>query len=195
MTVTGVIAYCLLLVYASVERLLRQGAAALELTPEPSDQGSTNRLLITSLITLIALVVAPVINHYGWGNWANYHAAYYTSWVGVLCMLGGLVLRYLAAMTLGEFYTRTLRICEDHRVVETGPYRFIRHPGYLGTVLIGAGAGLAVSNWLVFWVVLVPNLLEKQYRIRTEEKMMHDALPEKYARYVENTWRLIPFIY
>jgi len=196
MTVTGVIAYCLLLLYLSVERLLRKGAAALELTPEPSDKGSSYLLWITSAVTVTAIVIAPLMNHYELGNWTSHDIGYYTSYFGVMCMVGGLVLRYLAAITLGEFYTRTLRVCETHHVVDTGPYRFIRHPGYLGTLLISAGAGLAVSNWLVFWIVLVPNFLEKRYRIRTEEKMLSDALQEEYSRYVEhNKWRLIPFIY
>jgi len=64
-------------------------------------------------------------------------------------MIGGLSLRYWAAKTLGEFYTRTLRIIEGHHIVSQGPCRFIRNPGYLGILMLNAGAGLAVMNWIV----------------------------------------------
>lgn len=107
----------------------------------------------------------------------------------------GLAIRYWAAKTLGEFYTRTLRILDEHSVVQAGPYCIIRHPGYLGTLLIGAGFGLAVSNWIVFSILLITELAAKLYRIRVEEKMLQDALEEPYKAYSANTWRLVPFVY
>src|SRR5258708_1479204 len=64
-------------------------------------------------------------------------------------MIIGLTLRVWAAQVLGRFYTRTLRTTDKQRIVQSGPYHLIRHPGYLGTILIWIGAGLAVLKRLV----------------------------------------------
>lgn len=188
---TTVIAYLLFIGYALIERLLRKGKPALSLDAAESDRGSSRLLLIASLLNLFGAVIAPVLNSNGIGYWQSV----YIGWLGILSMLIGLTIRYLAAKSLGEFYTRTLQILEKHCLVQTGLYRMIRHPGYLGTLLIGAGAGLAVNNWIVFLVALTTQLISKLYRIRVEEAMLKNALGEAYKNYAERTWLLIPFMY
>lgn len=191
MTVTGAIAYCLLFTYLAVERLLRKGTAALALKPGAADAGSSYFIWVASVITLVAVVLAPVLNHYGMGDWYSQ----FTGWTGVVWMLGGLVVRYLAATTLGMFYTRTLQVGETQHIVDAGLYSVIRHPGYLGTLLISTGAGLAVNNWIVLGVVLITGIGSKLYRIRVEEAMLHREFAEEYASYVQKTWKLIPFVW
>lgn len=191
MTKTIFIAYLLIIGYALIERLLRKGKPALSLDAAESDHRSSRLLLIVSLFNLFGAIIAPVLNSYGIGYWETI----YVGWFGILSMLIGLTIRYSAAQSLGEFYTRTLKILEKHYLVQTGLYRTIRHPGYLGTLLIGVGAGLAMNNWLVFLVALTTQLISKLYRIQVEETMLQDALGEAYKNYAERTWRLIPFVY
>jgi protein-S-isoprenylcysteine O-methyltransferase len=100
-----------------------------------------------------------------------------------------------ANRTLGAFYTRTLKVLDDQSVVQNGPYRFIRHPGYLGTILMWVGAGLAVVNWIVTLCVLLILCIAYYYRIRTEEAMLLEQLGQPYADYQAHTWRLLPYIY
>jgi len=69
--------------------------------------------------------------------------------LGPLVMLAAIGLRMWAAMTLGRFYTRTLRTAPDQIVVRDGPYRFVRHPGYLGTLLMWTAFGLSTRDWLI----------------------------------------------
>ena len=110
-------------------------------------------------------------------------------------MLVGLTIRYLAAKTLDKFYTRTLQILEDHYIVEQGLYRLIRHPGYLGVLIMEVGAGLAVTNWVICLVILLTGLIPRLYRIQTEEVMLAKIFGGRYIGYSKKTWRLIPFVY
>ncbi|WP_277933036.1 isoprenylcysteine carboxylmethyltransferase family protein [Nostoc sp. FACHB-892] len=64
-----------------------------------------------------------------------------------MIMLGGLVLQYWAAKTLGKFYTKPLQTLEQQQIIQQALYNIIRHPGYLGTFLMKIRAGLAIANW------------------------------------------------
>jgi protein-S-isoprenylcysteine O-methyltransferase Ste14 len=110
-------------------------------------------------------------------------------------MIGGLTLRYLAAKTLGEFYTRTLLVTPEQQVIEQGLYRVVRHPGYLGILIASVGAGLATANWIVIVTIMVTKFIGLGYRIYSEEEMLKAEFGDKYRAYMENTWRLIPFIF
>lgn len=191
MTTTAVLAYLLIICYFVIERLLRKGKKALSLQAGASDQGSSQIILIGGLFNILLVLFAPTLNAYQIGYWNSV----YVGWVGLLLMLTGLSIRYWAAKTLGEFYTRTLQIVEGQRIVNQAPYSIIRHPGYLGTSLMEIGASLAVSNWAVLLVIVVIGVLSRVYRIQAEEEMLETAFGEQYKVYLEKTWRLIPFIY
>jgi protein-S-isoprenylcysteine O-methyltransferase Ste14 len=97
--------------------------------------------------------------------------------------------------TLGRFYSRTLRTESDqHVVIETGPYRLIRHPGYTGSLLTWAGFALTSRSAPV--TVVVSALLARAYgrRILAEEQLLRRTLPG-YASYSQRTKRLIPYIW
>jgi protein-S-isoprenylcysteine O-methyltransferase Ste14 len=95
---------------------------------------------------------------------------------------------------LGAFYTRTLKVMENQIIVRKGPYQLIRHPGYLGMILVWTGIAAATTNWIVLFIVFVTTISAYCYRIRNEEVMLLRLHPE-YSDYRSHTWRLIPFIY
>lgn len=191
MTITTFLAYLFVIAYFVVERVLREGDQARSLQPGPFDQGSSFLLLSVGVVNLLILLLAPVGNHYDIGSWDNSSAA----WLGLLLMFLGLVLRYVAAQTLGQFYTRTLQICEAHQIVDQGLYRFIRHPGYLGLLVMEIGAGLAVKNWIAFLFISMTGFVSRLYRVRVEERMLEDRFGEQYSLYAKKTWRFLPFLY
>jgi protein-S-isoprenylcysteine O-methyltransferase Ste14 len=116
-------------------------------------------------------------------------------WVGIGLMVGGIALRFWANQVLGRFYTRTLRIADDQPVIDHGPYKVLRHPGYSGTLVMWAGAGLASLNWVAAAAVIVGMCGAYCYRIRCEEEMLRSALGQPYETYRARTWRLVPFAY
>jgi protein-S-isoprenylcysteine O-methyltransferase Ste14 len=191
MTITTVSAYLLIFCYFVMERSLRVSKQALNLKPEASDAGSSQVLWLSGMVNILLFMAAPVLNTYQVGDLRYVHVG----WLGVLLMLGGLMMRYWAAKTLGAFYTRTLQIVEGQEIVDQAPYNVIRHPGYLGTLLMEIGAGLAVMNWVVFLAVVVIGITSRMYRISAEEKMLKARFGEQYKVYSGKTWKLVPFLY
>ncbi len=104
----------------------------------------------------------------------------------------GIAIRLWAIVALGRFFRGTVHIQQDHRVVTTGPYRFVRHPAYSGMLLAALDLALLTGNaasWLVFTVCCLAAL---GYRIHVEERMLLDVLGEEYRSYAARTRRLIP---
>lgn len=168
MTITSVLAYVLVVCYFVIERLLRKGEKALSLQTGEADRGSSKVIWISGLLSIALVLIAPVLNAYQIGYWNSMYAG----WVGVSLMLGGLSLRYWAAKTLGEFYTRTLQTVAGQSIIDQAPYNIIRHPGYLGIFLMEIGAGLALTNWVVLVVLMIIGVFSRFYRIQVEEEML-----------------------
>ena len=141
---TTLLAYLLIALFLFLEGRLRRGRSAKSLERGQSDRGSTGLIGGAFLVTGLALLGAPVLNHSGV---ARVHAGT-LGWVGLGIAILGIALRVWANRTLGRFYTRTLRVSEDQPLVERGPYGVIRHPGYLGVLLLWVGSSLATLNWI-----------------------------------------------
>jgi protein-S-isoprenylcysteine O-methyltransferase Ste14 len=101
----------------------------------------------------------------------------------------------MAIITLGRFFTATVTIHSDHRVIRTGLYRRIRHPSYTGLLLAFLGLAIAFSNWLSLIVIFVPITLAILYRIHVEESAMMEGLGQEYADYRRSSKRLVPGVY
>lgn len=114
---------------------------------------------------------------------------------GVILFAAGIIFRWYAILRLGRFFTVDVSISPEHRIIDTGPYRFIRHPSYTGALLAFVGYGLCLRNWVSLLVLLVPIILAFSWRIRVEERALVQALGEGYVRYSARTKRLIPFVY
>jgi len=185
------VAYGLIGCFLVTERLLRQGESAKSLEEGQADRGSTRAIGTAFGLAMLAMLVAPFMNRLKIGRYHGEKAA----WSGIAVMLTGLVLRIWATRVLGSFYTRTLRTAEEQHLIADGPYRLVRHPGYLGNLLLWLGAGVASANWIMATAITFFMVRAYGYRIRAEEAMLADAFPQEYEGYASRTWRLIPFIY
>jgi protein-S-isoprenylcysteine O-methyltransferase Ste14 len=116
-------------------------------------------------------------------------------WLGIAVMLAGFLLRLAAIRWLGRLFSHRVAVRPDHRVVEAGPYRFVRHPSYTGAVVTYLGIGVACGNWLSIATAVAGAFVGFAYRIRVEEQFLRRELAG-YETYAEKTpYRLVPFVW
>jgi protein-S-isoprenylcysteine O-methyltransferase len=113
---------------------------------------------------------------------------------GFVLFLGGLILRWYSIGYLGRYFTVDVSISAEQKLIDSGPYRYIRHPTYTGALLAFLGLGFCFGNWLTIFFLTVPVIGAFLWRIRIEERALTDAFGQDYRAYVERTKRLIPFL-
>jgi protein-S-isoprenylcysteine O-methyltransferase Ste14 len=110
----------------------------------------------------------------------------------LIVMWLGLAIRVWAIAALGRAFRTTVEVDPGQAIVSNGPYRWVRHPSYTGLLLIVAGFGLAVGNWLALAACLALPLPAVLRRIRVEEAELTRVLGEDYRTYQTRTKRLVP---
>lgn len=115
------------------------------------------------------------------------------AWIGVAVGACGLALRLWAVLVLRERYTRTLLVHDGHTVARDGPYARVRHPGYLGSLLVLNGVALASGNWVVLGSSLVATGAAYAYRVKVEDEMLVAAFGESYAQYRREVGAVLPW--
>lgn len=150
------------------------------------DNGS-NLVLRVSLFVSIIIAFFLAVNNTGMLP----HGFFYP---GIVLIVIGIILRQWAIFTLGRFFTLTVGIQKNQKVVDYGPYRFIRHPSYLGLLIVLLGIDVALQSWVGVLAIVVISGLAIGYRIHIEEKVMVSEFGEDYLKYMKRTRRLIPYI-
>lgn len=111
--------------------------------------------------------------------------------LGLGVEVAGVGLRVWAMRELHGHYARTVRVVDEQAVVRTGPYRYVRHPGYLGGLLIGLGAALGARNVVALALTATAVGTAYQHRMDAEDALLRRDLPG-YADYAATTHRLVP---
>jgi protein-S-isoprenylcysteine O-methyltransferase Ste14 len=112
--------------------------------------------------------------------------------LGLAIQAGSVGLRVWAMHTLRGHYAPTLRVVDDQPVVRSGPYRFVRHPGYLSVLLLWAGAALTARNAASLALTLTAVGTAYQHRMDAEDALLLRDLPG-YVEYAETTRRMAPW--
>jgi protein-S-isoprenylcysteine O-methyltransferase len=154
------------------------------------DGGSLRTLWLTIQISLLAGFAAAYAIPA-----ARIHPGRAIFSAGFGLYVSGLALRWWAIIYLGRFFTVNVAVATDHRVVDSGPYRYIRHPSYTGALLAFLGLGLCLLNALAILIIMIPIFLAFRNRIGVEETVLTEALGPDYRDYSRRTKRLIPFVY
>jgi protein-S-isoprenylcysteine O-methyltransferase Ste14 len=157
----------------------------------PQYEREWSQKIIVSLVLVIFFlsIVLPALDHrYGWSPVA--------AWVSIL----GNVLVVLSflfmfrVIRVNSFAASNVRVEEDQKVIDTGPYAHVRHPMYAGAIGLFVGMPLALGSWwsLGLVVVCVPVLV---WRLLDEERILRRDLPgyEEYMRRVR--FRLVPLVW
>ena len=114
---------------------------------------------------------------------------------GAAVFAAGIIVRWYAILVLGRFFTVNVAIASDHRLIDTGPYRLLRHPSYTGALLAFLGLGICLDNWVSLALLMLPATVVFLWRMRIEESALLETFGERYRDYMRRTRRLIPFIY
>lgn len=113
--------------------------------------------------------------------------------MGFILFLAGIAFRLWAVKTLGKTYSHMVREVDAHEIIDSGPYRYIRHPAYAGMIFANLGIVIFFFNvvtLLLFLLVLLPAII---LRIRIEEKTLFKIAT--YISYAKDRSRLIPSIW
>jgi len=112
----------------------------------------------------------------------------------VFLFCGGLIL-LICRIQLGKYGGSRIVIESDHKLITNGLYRFIRHPMYLGFLIIFFGYSLALGSIFMTIVICFTFLLIFKNRIDLEERLLISEFGDKYMKYMERTKKLFPFLY
>jgi protein-S-isoprenylcysteine O-methyltransferase Ste14 len=115
-------------------------------------------------------------------------------YIGIGLMVAGIVFRQWAIAVLGRYFSGVIGVQTEQKVVESGPYRLIRHPSYTGVLIFMAGMGLAVQSWAAVLVDVTIFGIAYGYRMFVEEKVLITELGNSYIEYMKRTKRVIPKI-
>ena len=140
-------------------------------------------LITTGYFLSFATGATKIGRVYPWGT-------FFAIGTGLIAL--GLIIRINSMLTLRQYFTYSVAKVDDHQLVETGVYKVIRHPGYLGQLMIFLGISISLSNWLSILAMMLPVALGYVYRIKVEERFMLQQFSNNYLDYQKRTKRIIP---
>lgn len=183
-SVMGMRFYFMALVHQSGERLMPDQAAI-----EREGRGMFYARAILFFL-LIAFLVLYLINP-TWIRFLAVSLPIWLRWTGFALGIASLGLWTWAQAVLGRQWSAQLQLREEHQLVVTGPYCWIRHPIYTAMLGYGAGLALVTANW-VFVVLALAMVAGLVARVPKEERMMIKEFGEQYRAYMRQTGRFLP---
>lgn len=154
-----------------------------------SDKFSVILILSMSLIS----GVVPII------DWAYFNTDKNNfSWMtvfGVVMIVSGILFRAWSVKTLGIYFTPTVQIKEEHQLINTGPYKIIRHPSYFAAFLSITGAAVLLESITGIAVSIIAMSIAYYVRINIEERTLLDHFGNRYKEYMLRTKKIIPFVF
>lgn len=113
----------------------------------------------------------------------------------IALMVAGLVIRWTAILSLGRSFSVNVAIKQSQTIYRKGLYRVVRHPSYLGMLIIFLAIGLRSRNLVSLAIMLIAPTAAVLYRIHVEEQALSHAFGSEYASYREATKRLVPGLF
>lgn len=148
------------------------------------------------LVLTIGLTIAGSIffNREGWGKLTD-TPVYSVLQILAIALYGiGLFLRYFSSRVLGRYFTRHVTVESEMTFISNGPYRYLRHPLYLGLFLIIIAFPMYIGNILGLFIFGPLIFIALNYRMVLEEKALEHHHPE-YRTWKKKRYRFLPFIY
>jgi protein-S-isoprenylcysteine O-methyltransferase Ste14 len=157
------------------------------------NKGRLEKILLG--LVFLGMMILPLLYIFtGWLSFANYDLPVSLQIVGLLSIVPMLWLFYHSHKDLGENWSVSLEIRDGHHIVDSGVYKYIRHPMYSAILLLVIIQALLLNNYIAGLSGLVSFGLLYFLRVGKEEEMMVEEFGEVYQEYQKKTKRLIPFI-
>jgi protein-S-isoprenylcysteine O-methyltransferase Ste14 len=148
-------------------------------------------ILFLQIMPVLTLLISACFDRH---NIAVINSSEGTRMIGLVMTFIGFSLMNWSVITLGRQFSVDVTIQENHKLITIGPYGYIRHPRYLGIILFLTGIPLVFNSW-IFIITGALLVLVLMWRIKDEEKMMHEEFKGDWVEYKKSTHSLIPFIY
>jgi protein-S-isoprenylcysteine O-methyltransferase Ste14 len=159
----------------------------------PGGQRPPLALRLSTLVLIVHWVVAGLDR--GRFHWSDSVPAWLRA-ASLIALAAGYGLAFWA-MRVNRFFSSVVRLQSDRgqHVVTAGPYRWIRHPGYLAGTVIIVASGVALGSWLATAILIVFGLPFLLRRVTTEDRVLQAELPgyRDYAARVH--WRVLPGVW
>lgn len=156
------------------------------------DKGQKMLVIISAIVSIPFLIYIPVWEYSDFEGPIPRDGV--LSWAGIILFVSGIIIQSIAMWQLKGFYTVRIGIQPEQKLVTSGLYRFIRHPGYLSYIITIIGIGLSLSSILTLLFVIFI-ILFLVLRIKGEEEMLLKEFGDEYKAYMKRTKKIIPFIY
>lgn len=145
------------------------------------------------MLAFAGMEIIPLVYIFSsWLDFADYTLPLWASWLGVFIMVPMLWLLWKAHADLGQAWTPTVEITEQHKLVTSGIYARIRHPIYAAIWLWGIAQALLLPNWIAGLATLVLFVPLYFTRVPREEQLMLDHYGDEYRAYMGRTGRVLP---
>ncbi|HAM38993.1 MAG TPA: hypothetical protein DCP53_06350 [Elusimicrobia bacterium] len=150
-----------------------------------------NWVILITLIFYIMVMVSTLFEYFYIKRVINY-------WIvglGFIMLIPRFVIKYFAAKELGKYWGIHIEIRENHKLIKTGIFKYLRHPGYLSTIFeILVVPVVANTYFTVLWSFVIYMIL-LALRIYSEEKVLIGKFGKEYIEYKRSTWRILPYVY
>ena len=114
---------------------------------------------------------------------------------GIILITAGFIIRWMAIIQLGKMFTVDVAISRAHILKTDGIYKIVRHPSYLGLMLVIAGLAILLNSALSFIIIVIPIFLIMNYRMAVEEKALTEEFADQYQQYKLRVKKIIPLLY
>ncbi len=156
------------------------------------------RAIGVALVVFVLLKAAIGTDQYAKADSAIFNYMIFTppialGWIAAVLVALGVLFAIWARIHLGRNWSGAPAVKEDHELVTSGPYRYVRHPIYTGILLAAFGTMLSGTAFGIYIFIIATVLFS--FRMDKEEKIMLELFPNQYPAYQARTKRLIPFVW